>query len=178
MCKISLIPICFYHVDNVEQLLCCSVTLEVRSLSFRNYHLKYNVWKVWHALQTRQLCWEWAANVSLCNFLCLILDLIPCIRLWCDRFWKCPISKRLLYNLESGKEIGVEINDRNLPGMPQWELFDFLISRHNFATWIGDVLKLESVLEMPGRSQMLQRKRCNLLAKFWRLVGCTKIGSR
>ena len=33
---------------------------------------------------------------------------------------------------------------KNLPGMPQWEALDFFMSRHNFATSIGEVLIWES----------------------------------
>ena len=53
---------------------------------------------------------------------------------------KCPISKRLLKILYNGNEIGVAMIAKNFPGIPQWEEFDFLMSLHNLATSIGEVL--------------------------------------
>ena len=35
------------------------------------------------------------------------------------------------------------IIDKTLPGMPQYDKFDFFMSLHSFATSIGDVLRLE-----------------------------------
>ena len=49
----------------------------------------------------------------------------------------------MLRSLKRGKEIGVAIKDKNLPGIPQYEEFDFLISLQNFATSIGEVFRLE-----------------------------------
>ena len=52
---------------------------------------------------------------------------------------KWPISKRLFKSLYNGNEIGVETRARNLPGIPQYEELDFLISLQNFATSILEV---------------------------------------
>ena len=61
---------------------------------------------------------------------------------------KCPISKILLNILYKGKEIGVANKAINFPGTPQCDELDFFISRHNFATSIGDVLMLSSLSKM------------------------------
>ena len=40
---------------------------------------------------------------------------------------KCPISNKLLKSFDIEKEIGVAINERNFPDIPQWEIWDFFI---------------------------------------------------
>ena len=54
---------------------------------------------------------------------------------------KYPISKWLLNNVESEKEISVDINWRNLPEIPHGEMCDFFKFLISFATSIGDVFK-------------------------------------
>ena len=57
---------------------------------------------------------------------------------------KYPISKRLLNILYKGKDIGVAINAMNFPGTPKWDELDLFMSRHNFATSIGDAFTFEN----------------------------------
>ena len=40
---------------------------------------------------------------------------------------KCPISNKLLKSFDIENEMGVAINERNLPDIPQWEIWDFFI---------------------------------------------------
>ena len=55
---------------------------------------------------------------------------------------KCPISNRLLKGLYKGNDIGVEINPRNFPGIPQNDELGFLSFRIISATLIGEVFIL------------------------------------
>ena len=55
---------------------------------------------------------------------------------------KWPISNRLLKTLYNGNDIGVEINPRNFPGIPQNDELDFLSFRIISATSIGEVFIL------------------------------------
>ena len=47
--------------------------------------------------------------------------------------------------------MGVEINERNFPGIPQWELLDFLRSLIIFPISMGEVFMTEKFVIMSSR---------------------------
>ena len=64
-------------------------------------------------------------KVNLIKFICKTISLD-------DR--EDPTSNMLLNICAKVKDIGVAIIEMNLPGKPQWDVLDFFISLHNFAT--------------------------------------------
>ena len=55
---------------------------------------------------------------------------------------KCPISNKLLYNLDKEKEIGVDIKRIDLPDTPQYDEYDLFIFLTIFAITIGEVFNI------------------------------------
>ena len=54
--------------------------------------------------------------------------------------WKKHSLNKLLNNFESEKDRGVDIRDKNLPGIPQWDKYDCLIPLIILAISNGEVL--------------------------------------
>ena len=59
-----------------------------------------------------------------------------------------PYFKHIVKNFLKTKQIGVAIRAKNFPGTPRCDELDFLISRHNFATSMGEVFKDENLSQI------------------------------
>ena len=76
----------------------------------------------------------------------LILSFFEPLLLYIAEIWaifqisgNCPISKRLLNNLESEDDIWVDMSCKNFPEIPQWDEWDFFNPLMNFPNSNGEV---------------------------------------